>query len=799
MDQYPANGATSPTSARNGAQHSTAPNGHLTPESVRAACRCANSNCDCHRSGGNVHCPAHDDTNGSLSVDERNGKTVWKCHAGCTQDAVFRALRHSPASAPKAAKSPKSSKGEPIENLFFDYTDEDGVLLFRVNRKKYVDGSKDFPTSRPDGSGGWIYKGALDGVRRVLWLLPEVQKTGAVFICEGEKAAARLNAELAKTQYKGVATTNAGGAGKWRDDYNPSLDKKHIFILPDNDDAGAKHGAAVCASIFERGQMKELKRVDLPNLPPKGDVCDFFDAGSTVAQLLDAVNATPTWTPSAAPRKSEEAQNDFPLDEIGNGKRFAAMFGHELRFCGVRDQWQVFEGGRWTPDAQGIAEQYAKQLAQEVATEAARQRDDDRRARLLKHALTLTKRKSRETMLRDAASEPGIMVSPELFDAQPEVFNCENGTLDLRTFEFRPHRADDFLTHQTSVVFDAGAECPTWRACVAQWMPREGVADYAQDSAGLSLTGRIYEEFFNLLIGPGDNGKTTFLRTLEQLAGDYWHKTEAETIMLSRDGRKAEAPAPALLALKGARLVTVHELDSKHKLNAALIKDLTGRDTISARGLFEKRPTNFLPQFTLWAFGNSKPQIGDDSRGMWRRVRIIDFDQVIPPSQRDTHLKTKLEAELSGILNWALDGLRRVQSRGLIVPDAVNVATDTYRAEQDPLAGFLSDCCTIHAHATANAGELFTAWCAWCRENEEKDGTNKAFATALKSKGFENYRGSDGRRWRGVTTVATVAFDGCSDKGSTDASSRRDFIGKSDGSDGCDGASDDEVAGVDFE
>jgi putative DNA primase/helicase len=480
----------------------------------------------------------------------------------------------------------------------------------------------------------------------------------------------------------------------------------------------------------------------------------------------------------------------FPLDDIGNGKRFAAMFGHELRFCGVREQWQMNAGGRWKPDDEGVAEQRAKQLAQDFVAEVASVSDEEKRKALLKHALTLTKRSTRETMLRDAASEPGMMVSPEVFDVNVELLNCANGTLDLKTWEFRPHWPDDFLTRQTSVVFDPHAECPTWNKCVAQWMPSEGVADYAQDSAGLSLTGKIYEEFFNLLIGPGDNGKTTFLRTLEQLAGNYWHKTEAETIMLSRDGRKSEAPAPSLLALKGARLVTVHELDSKHKLNAALIKDLTGRDTISARGLFEKRPTNFLPQFTLWAFGNSKPQIGDDSRGMWRRVRIIDFDQVIPPSQRDPDLSTKLTAELSGILNWALDGLRRVQSHGLIVPDAVNVATNAYRAEQDPLAGFLSECCALHPHASANAGELFAAWCAWCRENEEKEGTNKAFATALKSKGFENYRGSDGRRWRGVAPSEPSDSSGVPPKVLNKKLSRWDFIGRSDKPDGSDGAND---------
>ncbi len=478
-----------------------------------------------------------------------------------------------------------------------------------------------------------------------------------------------------------------------------------------------------------------------------------------------------------ADAEAQAEAGEFPLNDIGNGKRLAAMFRRELRFCGVREQWQFYAGGRWQPDETGEAERRAKDVERAVAAEAANQADDDKRARLLKHAVTLTKRGTRETMLKDAASEPGMMVSPELFDANCELLNCKNGTLDLCSFEFRAHAARDLLTLQTSVNFDPRAECPTWRKCIAQWMPREGVADYVQDSAGLSLTGRVFEEFFNLLIGPGDNGKSTAMRVLEKLAGQYWTKTEAETLMKSRDGKKAEAPAPSLLALKGARLVTVHEIDAKHELNAALIKDLTGRDAITARGLFEKRPTTFSPQFTLWAFGNSKPKITDDSNGMWRRVRIIDFDQTIPADQRDPNLSAKLEAELSGILNWALEGLRRVQLRGLLVPDAVSAATAAYRAEQDPFAGFLNDECELHPHATDSASELFAAWCAWCRDNGEKEGTQTAFGTALKSKGLKSYRGNGGRRWRGITHRRTVAFDTNSEEVSKQNNPREDFIG----------------------
>jgi putative DNA primase/helicase len=136
--------------------------------------------------------------------------------------------------------------------------------------------------------------------------------------------------------------------------------------------------------------------------------------------------------------------------------------------------------------------------------------------------------------------------------------------------------------------------------------------------------------------------------------------------------------------------------------------------------MFEKRLTTFLPQFTLWMFGNGKPQIKDTSKGMWRRPRLIDFGQPIPKEERDPQLSEKLRAELPGILNWALEGLRRVYERGLIVPEAVVAATAEYRAEQDPLADFLNECCIVAPDRTATAKELWTAWGEWCTSSGDK-------------------------------------------------------------------------------
>jgi putative DNA primase/helicase len=687
-------------------------------------------------------------------LTEKGGKVLWTCRAGCSKAEVTRAILEkcgpaAPAPASPARKS-KSSAFDWATAQIFPYRDENSELLFEVGRCDGVGNSKTIQQRRRVGKV-WSYK--LAATRRVLWLLRDVLEASTVYVCEGEGKAKQLNEALSLAGLYGehVATTAPGGAGKWHPSYSQTLAGKRVVVLPDNDEPGRKHADQVLAATH--GQAASLKLLKLPNLPHKGDVVQFLEAGGTLQQLRQLAEAAPEWEPTTAASSEPPSSADFPLDEIGNGQRFAALHGATLRRCSVRECWLVYGAGRWHVDDQGDAERHAKATARQVAADAGREADDDKRARLLRHALSLTKRATRETMLKDAASEPGISTTPEVFDGAEHLLNLANCTLDLRTRTARPHAAGDLLTMQSAVTYDPQAECPIWRACLARWLPDEGTRNFIQDAAGATLTGQVFEEFFTFLHGDGDNGKSTFLRVLEQLLGTYSHKTQAETLMQARDNRQANAPAPDVLALKGARLVTAHEIDSRHQVNAALLKDLTGRDSITARGLFEKRLTTFVPQFTLWLVGNSKPQIRDTSGGMWRRVRLVHFGQPIAADERDPQLGDKLRLELPGVLNWALDGLQRVQAQGLSLPPAVQAATAEYRAEQDSLADFIQERCTTGPDSSATAGDLWAAWKAWARAGGVEEGTQRAFGARLKQR-FTSYKSSGAAKWRGVGLVS---------------------------------------------
>jgi hypothetical protein len=221
-------------------------------------------------------CPAHDDRTPSLSVSVgENGGILLKCFAGCTLEAIVSALG---LAVSDLFAEPATADLSP--DAVYDYRDEGGELIFQVVRGP----GKRFRQRRPDGAGGWHWN--LAGVRRVLYRLPELcaaEADSVVFVVEGEKDAETLR------RLGLVATTNPHGAGKWRTDLGEPLRGHHVVILPDNDEPGRSHALDVERRL--RGIARTVRVVELPDLPPKGDVSDWLAAGKTLKDLLALVAA----------------------------------------------------------------------------------------------------------------------------------------------------------------------------------------------------------------------------------------------------------------------------------------------------------------------------------------------------------------------------------------------------------------------------------------------------------------------------------------------------------------------------
>ena len=253
-----------------------------------------------------------------------------------------------------------------------------------------------------------------------------------------------------------------------------------------------------------------------------------------------------------------------------------------------------------------------------------------------------------------------------------------------------------------------------------------------------------------LLHGGGANGKTVFQRVLRSLLGDYGTQADASTFMTSRnDGIPND-----IARLAGVRYVAVTELQEGRRMAESLVKAVTGGDTMVARHLY-KEYFEFTPEFKLWLSGNSKPVIHGTDYAIWRRIRLIPFGVTIPEEQRDPNLLTKLEAELSGILNWAVVGCQEWQEAGLCPPASVVVATQEYRQESDTVGQFIAERCVVGKDKQAASGELYSTYKSWCEDGGERHLSQRRFGTQLTEHGFASMRTDRFRIRCGIGLVAT--------------------------------------------
>ena len=256
-------------------------------------------------SGGewSAKCPAHDDQQNSLSVGVGDGgKVLLYCHAGCPYERI----------AALVGLAANDNKGRQVVKVY-DYRDRNGATLYQVERYE----PKGFAMRQPDGYGDYIYN--IKNLPRVLYRLPELlaaRSDQPVLLVEGEKDADRLSA------LGFVTTTNLGGANKWRKEYSEELRGRRVVIIPDNDEVGRAHAKQVARFLV--GIAASVKIVELPDMPPKGDVSDYFDAGNTPEALHNLINAAPFESHMSGINTSYGRRKTHP---ILNGKALYGLAG----------------------------------------------------------------------------------------------------------------------------------------------------------------------------------------------------------------------------------------------------------------------------------------------------------------------------------------------------------------------------------------------------------------------------------------------------------------------------------------
>lgn len=438
------------------------------------------------------------------------------------------------------------------------------------------------------------------------------------------------------------------------------------------------------------------------------------------------------------------------LTDVGNGRRLARASGKDLRYVEPWKKWLVWDGRRWSAESQLDVERRAKAAARGIYREAAEEIDDARRRELAAWAKASEGMPSIRAMIAAARSEHGMETKVNALDSHPFLLNVENGTVDLRIGQLRPHCRADMLTKLAPVAFIPTAEAPRWQSFLDTiFRGNDAMIGFMQRWLGYCLSGDVREQALPIAWGAGGNGKSTLVNTFLHLLGPDYSMKAGETLLTPR---KEGTPANEVAELCGKRFVACIETANGRQLSENTVKEITGGDPL--RGCLKyENGFNFWPTHKVWLATNHKPEVRGTDEGIWRRIKNIDFSVSVPPSAQDKTLEEKLRAELPGILAWCVRGCVEWLANGMNYPPEVDAATAKYRAEQDVIASFLGECCIRRPDTKARAADIYDAYKAWCAANGEVAKTQRQFGAAMTDRGMERFT-NNGTFYRGVGIVA---------------------------------------------
>lgn len=722
-------------------------------------------------------CLYHNDNRPSASHVLKNNKVLDYCSV-CGN--IHLQLKKDSGAWEEYRPKQKYSKFETF--LYYNMIAE--YKYYDLNTEKYSysvfrlkDKSKGFPVGVRDGTHITSSLNNIDAsisvfTDNVSRLKQAIRDGSLIIYTEGEK-------DCLIVIKNGHVGFTCGGCNKFKEALLPYLKGGKFIIFADNDIPGIKDAERITALLNTVGTATMIIP---PEVPEKGDISDYMknhtkeDLQTLIENALNkstvketvrectAVHSTPIEPQKRQDSRIEQVLKDlhaerYETSDKGFGRLFADVFKDKHRYNPSRKDFMRYDGKRWVDDIEGLgARASAKVLSDALVRYAV---NVDTEGKYLKAVAALCNIRNRNNMLQD--SKDVYFFCNEQLDVNDYLLNVQNGTLDLSGNEpvFLSHSPDMLLSKICNAEYDPAAECREWKKFLLEIMQddKEKIL-YLQKIAGLSLTGNTEQETCFILYGSTTrNGKSTFCETLIHLLGDYalTMKPESLAVKQNLDSRQASGD---IARLAGCRFCNASEPPKRMLFDTALLKSLLGRDSITARHLHQ-REFSFIPKFKLVINTNYLPTITDDTVFSSGRINVISFDRHFEPQEQNKDLKNRLrdKQELSGILNWCIEGLQLYRKEGLKPPAAVQTATDTYRTDSDKIGNFINECLT-KTDKNSKAKDIYEVYSKWCEENGFGVENKSNFFAELKTKGlFANSGTVEGKTVKNIVKGYMVETD----------------------------------------
>ena len=440
---------------------------------------------------------------------------------------------------------------------------------------------------------------------------------------------------------------------------------------------------------------------------------------------------------------------EYPWNELGNYQRFEEIHGRDLLFHNTEKRWRVWNGRHFCDglstdvdyggDA-GVGRRVQAFLSDLWALPRSLDESDTQNA-----AEKWVRRSGSAGMMSAITTfaRAQLVVREDELDCDPYLLNTLNGIVDLRTGELSPHDRKHRCTWITAAPYEASAISAAWHSFLATALPELEVRNYFQKCMGYSLLGRQPEQVFFFIHGPGATGKSTAITAIQGACGSY-HKAADFSTFLQQGGRQGggSSASPDLTRLARVRIVSSTEVGHGQVLNDGLIKQLSGGDMVTSRGLYADHQ-EWKPIMGLWLVANDRPKGRVDDDALWRRLRPFEFSQRVADGMIDSKLGDKLASPecRTGILAWMIQGAQDYLNSGhLNPPEVLRQGIENYRASSNPLTEFYTDVCTVGEGNLARRSEVWAAYRAWCSLNDSRAIRKGEFFKILRSDFKESTR-----------------------------------------------------------
>ena len=333
----------------------------------------------------------------------------------------------------------------------------------------------------------------------------------------------------------------------------------------------------------------------------------------------------------------------------------------------------------------------------------------------------------------------------DIIDTRRNLIGFENGVYDLEESVFRPGIPSDYVCQSNGLtipvpsnfkqvkledISDTIKDIPDYdnklnslNDFLEKVFPLKSVREYTLRFVASCLSGEIREEKFYFWTGSGGNGKSKFVDLIMATFGSYGKVMNISYLTTKRGG--AGQASPELEFIRKARFVSMTEPEAEDTIYVGKLKELTGGDTLTSRGLF-KDIRDFKPQFKMILQCNDLPKLGGNDGGVWRRVEVVKyiskFMENPKPCKADPHQYQIDESISQKIEDWKMIFMIMLLEKypvynveGTNPPPEVKDATSAYKTKNDLIANWIDDR-IVKTDDLVQFSDLWDDWESWCED-----------------------------------------------------------------------------------